>query len=119
MTGSVAAAVLSAEERAYLRRKLGVFFGTLPTVAEGSMFRTRRTGPEAGQPKLPPAACSLVDGLAQVVGGRPWPRLLLSEAGLATLGAKLESSRAGDRAALAHVRRELGVDAAPDCGEGW
>ena len=47
-------------ERAYIRSELDRYFTTLPTVAEGLMLRTWRTGPRAGQPKLGPAAQSLL-----------------------------------------------------------
>jgi hypothetical protein len=48
-------------ERAYIRSELDRYFTTLPTVAEGLMLRTWKTGPHAGQPKLGPAAQSLLD----------------------------------------------------------
>ena len=48
-------------ERAYIRSELDRYFTTLPTVAEGLMLRTWKTGPRAGQPKLGPAAQSLLD----------------------------------------------------------
>ena len=111
-------AALSSAERAYIRRELHGFFGTLPTAAEGFMLRTRRTGPEAGRPKLPPAASSLVArGLMQVVEGRPWHRLVFTEAGLAALRAMLERAPPADRVNLAHVRRELGLEPGPAGGD--
>ena len=45
---------------AYIRRGLDMYFSTLPTVAEGFQLRTRRTGPHAGQPKVPPAGLTLM-----------------------------------------------------------
>ena len=48
-------------ERDYIRRELDMFFSTLPTVAEGFQLKTWRGGPEAGKPKVPPVARSLVD----------------------------------------------------------
>jgi hypothetical protein len=48
-------------ERDYIRREFDMFFSTFPTVAEGFQLKTWRTGPHAGQPKLPPAARSLLD----------------------------------------------------------
>jgi hypothetical protein len=58
-------------ERAYIRSELDRYFTTLPTVAEGLMLRTWRTGPRAGQPKLGPAAQSLLDrGFVSLAAGR-------------------------------------------------
>jgi hypothetical protein len=47
-------------ERDYIRRELDVFFSTLPSVAEGFQLKTTwRSGPDAGEPKLPPPSlCS-------------------------------------------------------------
>src|SRR6516162_4201950 len=45
-------------ERAYIRNELDRYFTTFPTVAEGLMLRTWKTGPRAGQPKMGPAAQS-------------------------------------------------------------
>jgi hypothetical protein len=39
-----------------------MFFSTFPTIADGFLLKTWRGGPQAGQPKLPPAARSLLDG---------------------------------------------------------
>jgi hypothetical protein len=50
------AETLTPAERAYIRNELDRYFTTLPTVAEGLMLRTWKTGPRAGQPKLGPAA---------------------------------------------------------------
>ena len=48
-------------ERDYIRRELDMFFSTFPTVAEGFQLKTWRGGPQAGQPKLPPAAKGLLE----------------------------------------------------------
>lgn len=63
MTTSESASVgeFSAAERTYIRRELGRFFTTLPSVGEGVQLRTWRTGPRKGEPKRPPAAQSLVE----------------------------------------------------------
>jgi hypothetical protein len=45
---------LTPAERDYIRRGLDQFFSTLPSVAEGFQLRTWRSGPQKGQPKLPP-----------------------------------------------------------------
>jgi hypothetical protein len=49
----------TAGERDYIRREPDMFFSTFPTVAEGFSLRTWRGGPQAGKPKLPPAAKTL------------------------------------------------------------
>ena len=47
-------------ERDYIRRNLDQFFSTLPTVADGFLLKTWRSGPQAGQPKVPlPAKVSM------------------------------------------------------------
>jgi hypothetical protein len=51
----------SAGERDYIRRELDMFFSSLPGVAEGFLLKTWRGGPQAGQPKLPPAAKGLLE----------------------------------------------------------
>ena len=55
------AAEFTAAERNYIRNQLDQFFSTLPTAAEGLQLRAWKTGPQAGRPKLPPAAKSLLD----------------------------------------------------------
>ena len=55
--------------------ELDMFFSTYPTVAEGFQLKTWRGGPHAGQPKLPPAAQSLLDrGLMRLDIGSSPPR---------------------------------------------
>src|SRR4249920_2105449 len=49
------------QEREYIRRELDMFFGTLPSVAEGFQLRTWRGGPLAGQPKVPPPVRTMVE----------------------------------------------------------
>jgi hypothetical protein len=69
-------AIFTANERTYIRREFHQFFSTFPTVAEGFQLKTWRAGPKQGQPKLSPAAESLVErGLMRLaVTIRP-PRL--------------------------------------------
>ena len=38
------------QEREYIRRELDMFFGTLPSMAEGFQLRTWHGGPLVGQP---------------------------------------------------------------------
>ena len=70
-------------ERDYIRRILDMFFSTLPTVAEGFQLKTWRGGPQAGMPKFPPVARSLVGrGLMRLGTSERLPRLFFTEAGL-------------------------------------
>jgi hypothetical protein len=70
------AATFTPAERDYIRRELDMFFSTLPTVAEGFQLKTWRGGPQAGQPKLPPAAKSLLErGLMRLDATSRIPRL--------------------------------------------
>ena len=84
-------------ERAYIRSELDRYFTTLPTVAEGLMLRTWKTGPRAGQPKVGPAARSLLDrGFVSLdPNGRP-PRLFFTIAGLAALRVMMRDRRLAD-----------------------
>ena len=101
----------TAGERDYIRRELDCFFSTFPTVAEGFQLRTWRGGPEAGKPKLPPAAKSLLArGLMRLDTSKAFPRLLFTEAGLDTLRMMMSNKRLADPEKFAHVRQELGID---------
>ena len=116
MSNSHDSAVLTAGEREYIRRELNSFFGTLPSVAEGFQLRTWRGGPLKGQPKLPPAAKSLVDrGLMRLDASRTIPRVFFTDAGIAALRQMMAERRLADPVKFAHVRQELGID--PDRSE--
>jgi hypothetical protein len=111
ISDSHATAVLTSGEREYIRRELDMFFSTLPSVAEGFQLRTWRGGPQKGQPKLPPAARSLVDrGLMRVDTSGGIPRLFFTEAGMRALREMMADRRFADPVKFAHVRRELGID---------
>jgi hypothetical protein len=80
------AMALTPAERNYIRRELDMFFSTFPTVAEGFQLKTWQGGPHAGQPKLPPAARSLLDrGLVRLDTASRFPRLFFTNPGLAEL----------------------------------
>ena len=112
-----ASLAFTAQERELLRRELGRHFGQDPAVADGLFLRSWRSGPQAGQPKLPPAIRSmLARGLVEVRAERGWPRAFFTAAGLAALRRLLQDRRAMDPARFAHLRRELGLD--PPGGEG-
>jgi hypothetical protein len=101
----------SASARDYIRRELDMFFSTLPTVAEGFHLKTWRGGPEAGKPKVPPVARSLIDrGLMRLDTSERLPRLFFTEAGLVELRAMIADRRLADPKRFAHVRQELGID---------
>jgi hypothetical protein len=77
-------------ERDYVRRELDMFFSTYPTVAEGFQLKTWRGGPQAGQPKLPPPARSLLErGLMRLDTGLRPPQLFFTDAGLVELRAMM------------------------------
>jgi len=114
----------TAPERDLIRRELCLRFTTYPSIADGILLRTWRAGPQAGQPKLPPAIQSMVQrGLVEVrAGGHPrLPRAFFTEAGVDALRELAQDRRALDPARFAHVRRELGLheesDAASPIGE--
>ena len=91
---------------------MGPHFGQLPSLADGLLLRTWRDRPQKGEPKLPPAARSMLErGLVEVRAGRFGPRAFFPEAGLAVLRQLLQDRRAMDPARFAHLRRELGLDA--------
>ena len=111
MSKQAPATGFSASERDYIRRELDMFFSTLPTVAEGFQLKTWRGGPEAGKPKVPPVARSLVDrGLMRLGTSERLPRLFFTEAGLVELRAMIANRRLADPKRFAHVRQELGID---------
>ena len=100
-------------EQDYIRRELDMFFSTFPTVAEGFQLKTWRGGPQAGQPKLPPAAQSLLArGLMRLDAGLRPLRLFFTDAGLVELRAMMADRRLADAVKFAHIRRELGIDPA-------
>ena len=102
---------LTAAERDYIRRKLDMFFSTLPSVAEGFHFKTWRGGPQAGQPKVLQAAAGLVErGLLRLDTTARMPRLFFTKAGLVALRAMMADARLANPAKFAHVRQELGID---------
>jgi hypothetical protein len=108
---SHATVVLTSSERDYIRRELSMFFSTLPFAADGFQLRTWRGGPQKGEPKLPPAASSLVDrGLMRLDTSHSIPRLFFTEAGMRALRQMMADRRLADPVKFAHVRRELGID---------
>jgi hypothetical protein len=98
-------------ERAYIRTELDRHFTTFPTVAEGLMLRTWKTGPRAGQPKLGPAAQSLLDrGFVSLDPHSRPRRLFFTATGLAALRTMMRDRHLADPERFAHIRVELGID---------
>jgi hypothetical protein len=97
-------------ERDYIRRELDMFFSTFPTVAEGFQLKTWRGGPQAGQPKLPPAAKSLLErGLMRLDATSRTARLFFTDPGLDALRVMMADRRLANPERFAHVRKELGL----------
>jgi hypothetical protein len=79
------------------------------------MLKTWRGGPQAGQPKIPPAAKGLLDrGLMRLDTGQRLPRLFFTGAGMAELRKMMSDRRFADPTKFAHVRQELGLDPMPE-----
>jgi len=105
----------TAKEREYIRRELDLFFGTLPSVADGFQLRTWRGGPLAGQPKLPPPLRTMVDsGLMEIRTSTPMPRAYFTEKGLGALRRLASDRRYMNPHKFAHVRTELGFPRTDD-----
>ena len=108
-------AVFTPGEREYIRRELDQFFSFFPSVAGGFALRTWRGGPQKDQPKLPPAAKSLIDRhLMRLDQSSKIPRLIFTTAGMAVLRQMMENRRFADPTKFAHVRQELGIDPTPE-----
>jgi hypothetical protein len=112
MSGVPATAVaFTPAERDYIRRELDMFFSTFPTVAEGFQLKIWRGGPQAGHPKLPPAAKSLLErGLMRLDATSRFPRLFFTKPGLEALRVMMADRRLANPEKFAHVRQELGLD---------
>ena len=114
-TQTASSADITASERAYIRTELGMFFSTLPAVADGFQLKTWRGGPDRGQPKISPVAKGLIErGLMRLDTGGRLPRLVFTEAGIAALRAMMSDRRLADPKKFAHVRQELGIDPVPE-----
>ena len=98
-------------ERDYIRRELDMFFSTYPTVAEGFQLKTWRGGPQAGQPKLPPAAKSLLErGLMRLDATTRIARLFFTAEGMDELRVMMADKRLANPEKFGHVKRELGLE---------
>ena len=107
-----AASLFTPAERAWLRQELGVHFGSGPQIADGLFLRARKSGPEKGKPKLPPAARSLLDrGLIEIRPGRIGFSAFFTQAGLTTLRQLVFDPRAMDPSRFGHLREQLSLQA--------
>jgi hypothetical protein len=104
--------LFSPAEREFIRRE----FGQYPSLAEGIFLRLWRTGPQAGQPKIPKAVAALLArGLVALSPEAPsvlGTRAFFTPAGHAALRGLLQDRRAMDSERFGHLRRELGLDPA-------
>ena len=108
----------SAAERSLLRHEFLVRFGQAPRLADGIWLRVWRGGPQAGQPKIPPAVASMLDrGLLELGPDAIGFRARFAPTGIAALRLLAQDRRTLDPKQYAHVREELGLEpAAGDSG---
>jgi hypothetical protein len=112
MTKAPATAMaLTPAERDYIRHELDMFFSTFPTVEEGFQLKMWRGGTQAGQPKVPPAAKSLLErGLMRLDTTSRIARLFFTDQGLDALRVMMVDRRLANPQKFAHIRHELGLD---------
>lgn len=100
----------NAAERAYIRRELDEVFTTLPAVSDGFLVRTRKTGPNSGEPKIPPAGQTLLERGLMRLERHPAPRLFFTEAGFVALKRMMSDPQHADPKKFYHIRKELGIE---------
>ena len=102
-------------ERDLIRREFCQHFGSYPLVAEGIFLRTWRGGPQAGEPKLPPAVRTMLErGLLEVQRDGRLVRAHFTTGGIAALRELAANRRYLDPVRYAHLRRELGLEVEED-----
>ncbi len=110
----------TAAERDFIRREFCKHFSSFPALADGIFLRTWRAGPDAGRPKIPKAMRGLVDQGLVEIPREPQPRFgvraYFTPAGLAALRILLQDPRSMDPERFAHLRQELGLEAAAVAG---
>ena len=105
-------------ERALLRHEFFTRFGQAPLLADGIWLRTWRGGPQAGQPKLPPAVASMIArGLVELHPGRIGARARFTAAGYVALRALAQDRRALNPVTYAHLLQELELEPALVAGQ--
>ncbi len=86
-----------------------------PLVAEGICLCTWRGGPDAGEPKLPPAVKTMLErGVVKVRREARLVRASFIAAGLTALRPLAADRRYFDLLRYAHLRRELGLEVETD-----
>lgn len=100
---------LTTSEREYIRRELGMFFSTLPTVVAGFQLKTYHGGAEAEAEDLAGCQGASETGADALDAGQGLPWLFFTEAGQAALRAMMTDRRFADPTRFAHVREELGI----------
>jgi hypothetical protein len=109
------AAPFTSHERALIRREFSQHFGSFPSLAEGIFLRTWRGGPQAGEPKLPPAVRTMLErGLVEVRQDGRLVRAHFTMAGIEALRDLASDRRHLDPVRFAHLRRELGLNVEED-----
>ena len=113
MTKPVPLSFTSAE-REFIRSEFGQHFGSFPALANGIYLRRWRTGPQAGEAKIPKALTGLIERGLVALSPEP-PSILgtrahFTSAGLAALRELLQDRRTMDPERFTHLRQELGLD---------
>ncbi|MDO9713974.1 hypothetical protein [Paracraurococcus lichenis] len=90
--------IFSPAERELIRREFGQRFGTFPSLAEGIFLRRWRTGPQAGQAKIPKVVAGLIERGLVALSPEPvsilGTRAFFTPAGLDALKVVLQDRRA-------------------------
>lgn len=106
---SAEAASFTLAELALLRGAFYVRFGQPLSLTDGIRLRTWRNGPQAGQPKIPPAMVSmLARGLLELRPAQLGSAAYFTETGLAALRLLAQDRRALNPTEYGHVRQRLG-----------
>lgn len=114
MTTSADTPCFTLPERALLRLEFLVRFGQAPLLADGIRLRSWRTGPQAGQAKLPPAVASMIArDLVTLYPDRIGASAQFTAAGYAALRLLAQDRRALNPLTYAHLRQELGLEPVP------
>lgn len=101
---------LTREEASYLRTELVPRFGVAPSLADGILLRSWKSGPLTGSPRLPPAVRSLNErgllDIRQPLPGQPF-RAFWTPVGLEALAEALRDRRTFNPERFAHLKAEL------------
>lgn len=104
---------LTREETSYLRIELLPRFGVAPSLADGILLRSWKSGPLTGSPRLPPAVKSLAERgfllIRQPFPGQPF-RAFWTPVGLNVLTEALRDRRTFNPKRYAHLTSELASD---------